>query len=178
MSEISKKIDLLSYLPEFLREYEETKAALDAENPEFILLWEQSARAFADSFILTADEYGIRRFEKLLGICADPKLDLEARREIVLVRWMSRLPYTYRMLLKQLYELCGEDFTVSKSFETDYFLKVVTHLRNWAKTPEIKRLINKMTPANILTEYYNSILIKTEAPPKAYCGAKIGGKRK
>lgn len=178
MVEAKREIDLLSYLPRFLREYDETKAALEAENPEFRILWEQSAGALDNSFILTAEEWGIKRFEKLLGIFPAPKQGLEARRETVLVRWLSRLPYTYRMLLRELNIVCGENFEVSKSFDDDYYLQVVTHVRDWTKTPEIKRLINKMVPANIRTEHYNSILIKAEKSPRVYCGADAYKKRK
>lgn len=178
MIEAKKEINLLSYLPRFLQEYDETKAALDAENPEFRLLWELSDEVLRNGFILTADEWGIKKFEKLLGIYPEPWLDLETRRDIVLIRWFSSLPYTYRMLLKQLYKLCGEEFSVSKSFETDYCLIVLTHIRNWIKALEIKRLIIKMLPANIRMEYCNTVQIKTEKPSVVHCGAVTSGKKK
>ena len=179
MEVIAKRnIDLLSYLPNFLREYDETKAALDAENPEFKLLWEQSDEVLRNGFILTADEWGIKKFEKLLGIYPEPWLDLETRREIVLIRWFSRLPYTYRMLLKQLYELCGENFSVSKNFDTDYCLNVHTYVENWIEALEIKRLIIKMIPANIRTDYCSTVRIKPENPSVTHCGAVTSGKKK
>ena len=137
MIKAKREIDLLSYLPPFLREYDETKRVLNAENPEFKLLWEQSARVLDGSFILTADEYGIGRFEKLTGILPDPKSNLEARRSAVMVKWLSKLPYTYRMLLKQLEVICGEDFSVTKRLDEEYFLRVVTHLRDYGKTAAI-----------------------------------------
>ncbi|MBD5103713.1 MAG: DUF2313 domain-containing protein, partial [Ruminococcaceae bacterium] len=121
MIKAKKEIDLLSYLPQFLREYEETKSALDAENPEFELLWEQAGEVLNSSFIDRADEYGIKRFEKLLGILPDAESDLETRRSAVKVKWLSKLPYTYRMLLKQLEIICGEDFSVTKKFGEEYF---------------------------------------------------------
>lgn len=174
-----ENIDLLSYLPNFLREYDETKAALEAENPEFKLLWEQCAGALNVSFILTADEYGIRRFEKMMGILPDYDSDLEARRNAVWVRWLSRLPYTFRMMIKQLTELCGDgNFSVTKDFENEYYILIVTHLRDWSRTPEIRRLLSEMIPANMAGDYYNSITFKAEKNPAVYCGAKICGKRK
>lgn len=179
MIKAKKEIDLLSYLPNFLREYDETKAALNAENPEFKLLWELSAEALDNSFILTAGEDGIKRFEKLLGILPEPGRDLETRRGIVLARWLSRLPYTYRMLLRRLFELCGDDnFSVQKSFEEEYFIRVVTHMRDWGKTPEARRLLAEMLPANMTSDYYNSITFKAEKNPAVYCGMKVYGKRK
>ncbi len=173
-----KEINLLSYLPPFLREYDETKTALDAENPEFKLLWEQSARVLDESFILTANEYGIGRFEKLTGILPDPESDLEARRSAVMVKWISKLPYTYRMLLKQLEVICGEDFSVTKRLDEEYFLRVVTHLRDFGKTAEVKRLLDEMIPANITADYYNSVTFKSEKYPFLYTGIKACGKHK
>lgn len=173
-----RKINLVSYLPSFLREYEETKAAFEAENPELELLWQEAAKVLNSSFIDRADEYGIRRFEKLLGILPDPDSDLEARRSIVLSKWLSKLPYTYRMLLKQLGIICGDDFSVTKRFEADYFLRVVTHLRDYGKSLEVKKLLDEMIPANIRLDYYNSVTFKSDKNPVLYTGVKAWGKHK
>lgn len=172
------EIDLLSYLPPFLREYEETKAALNAENPEFELLWEQCDKVLDSSFIDRADEYGIKRFERLMGILPDADSDLEARRSIVKAKWLSKLPYTYRMLLKQLGIVCGDDFSVAKKFEADYFLRVVTHLRDYGKTTEVKKLLDEMIPANMRFDYYNSVTFISDKYPVLYTGVKKVGKHK
>lgn len=178
MIKAKKEIDLLSYLPPFLREYDETKAALDAENPEFELLWERVGEVLDSSFIDRADEYGIRRFEKLLGILPDADSDLEARRSAVKVKWLSKLPYTYRMLLKQLEVICGEDFSVTKKFAEDYFLRVVTHLRDFGRTSEVKKLLYEMIPANMRFDYYNSVTFLSDKYPVLYTGVGICGKHK
>ncbi len=173
-----ENIDLLSYLPNFLKEYDELKAALDAENPEFKLIWEQSARALNNSFIDAADEYGIGRFEKLTGILPDRDSGLEARRDAVKVKWLSKLPYAYRMLLKQLEVICGNDFSVTRKFENEYFLRVVTHLRDFGRTAEVKKLLAEMIPANITADYYNSVTFKAEKEPVLFAGIKACGKHK
>ena len=178
MIKAKKEIDLLSYLPQFLREYEETKSALDAENPEFELLWEYAGQVLDSSFIDRADEYGIKRFEKLLGILPDAESDLETRRSAVKVKWLSKLPYTYRMLLKQLEIICGEDFSVTKKFEEEYFLRVVTHLRDFGRTSEVKKLLDEMIPANMTADYYNSVTFKSEKYPVLYTGVGTCGKHK
>lgn len=178
MIKAKKEINLLSYLPPFLREYEETKAALNAEDPEFKLLWEQAGKVLDSSFIDRADEYGIKRFEKLLGILPDADSDLEARRSVVKARWLSKLPYTYRMLLRQLGIICSGDFSVSRSFETDYFLRVVSHLRDYGKTLEVKKLLDEMIPANMRFDYYNSVTFKSDKDPALYTGARLCGKHK
>ena len=60
-----KNVDLISYLPPYLQEYKEDVAALAAENPEFLLVWDAVDRVLYNHFIETADTYGISRFEKL-----------------------------------------------------------------------------------------------------------------
>lgn len=178
MTKAKREISLLSYLPPFLREYEETKTALDAENPEFEALWEQAGRVLDNSFIDRADAEGIKRFEKLLRILPDPDSDLEARRDAVKVKWQNKLPYTFRRLLKQLEIICGEDFSVTKRFEEEYFLRVVTHLRDFGRTAEVKKLLDEMIPANITADYYNSVTFKSDKSPVLYAGIKNYGKRK
>ena len=76
-----REVDLVSYLPPYLQEYnQETVAALEAENPEFRLIWEASDRVLYNEFIATADEYGISRFEKILNILPSKEDTLESRR--------------------------------------------------------------------------------------------------
>lgn len=62
-----RDVDLVSYLPPYLVGYEENHATLEAENPEFILVWNAADRVLYNEFIETANEYGISRFEKILN---------------------------------------------------------------------------------------------------------------
>ena len=74
-----REVDLVSYLPPYLQQYnQETVAALEAENPEFRLIWEASDRVLYNEFIATADEYGISRFEKILNILPSKEDALES----------------------------------------------------------------------------------------------------
>ena len=113
---------LISYLPPFLQEYREVRAALEAEDPEFRLVWEGTDYVLRNEFILTADEYGISRFEKLLGIVPVKGEDLESRRMAVFGRWYNVRPYTWRMLLERLRGIPCEEgkISVSHNFEEGY----------------------------------------------------------
>ena len=89
---MSREINLVSYLPEFMQQYKEPVATLDAENPEFVLLWKNAEKILYNRFISTADEYGISRFESLLGIYPARTDSIEVRRQRVLLRWYNKLP--------------------------------------------------------------------------------------
>ena len=68
---MTREVDLVSYLPPFLAEFKEIAITLEAENPEFVLVWNAAERVLSNEFIETADEYGISRFEKILKILPD-----------------------------------------------------------------------------------------------------------
>ena len=87
-----REVDLVSYLPPFLAEYKEIRAALAAEDPEFRIIWEAADRVLRNEFIATADEFGVSRYEKLLGITPYEKEQLESRRNRVMARWFTRIP--------------------------------------------------------------------------------------
>ena len=61
---MKREIDLMEYLPMYMRKYREVGAALEAQEPEFVLAWKAAERTLYNEFIETADEAGISRFEK------------------------------------------------------------------------------------------------------------------
>ena len=87
-----REVDLVSYLPPFLADFKEIRLTLEAENPEFVLLWKASDQVLQNELIATADEFGISRFEKLLGIFPETGDSLEVRRTRVQNRWSLQGP--------------------------------------------------------------------------------------
>ena len=102
-----REVELIEYLPEFMQQYREPVVALAAENPEFANIWNAVHHILYNHFLLTADEYGISRFEKLLGIYPNQTDTLEIRRTRVRNRWFSKIPYTVKSLREKFAELLG-----------------------------------------------------------------------
>lgn len=112
---MTKTVDLVSYLPPFMADFKEISVTLEAENPEFVLVWKAADRVLQNEFIESADEYGISRFEKILNILPSTEDTLESRRARVQARWFNTIPYTMKAFLAKLEALCGDsDFTVTK----------------------------------------------------------------
>ena len=167
---------LRTYLPPHLAEYKEIKAALEAEDPEFAIVWNGADRILRNEFIATADESGIERFEKLLGLLPYEDDDLESRRARVQVNWFSTLPYTVKMLIRKLTVLCGgDDFRITKKFGK-YTIMVTTHLRQYSQLLSLREVLNGMIPANMLIESDNSIIVKADGSAKIYTGLRLKGK--
>ena len=83
---MAKEVDLLSYWMPILRNLKEFKEIAKAEEPEIIALLEAIDRTKYNMFIETADEYGIERFENMMGIYPEAGDTLETRRFNVLVK--------------------------------------------------------------------------------------------
>ena len=146
-----REVDLVSYLPPFIAEYKEINNALAAENPEFQLIWEAADRALRNEFIETADEYGISRFEKMMGLFPSKDDSLESRRLNIRSKWFTMLPYTWRMLMDRLLLLCGEEpFIVDTSRLKVYELRIEIFNQTIATLRAIRKMAGEMIPANIL----------------------------
>lgn len=153
-----REVDLVSYLPPYLQEYnQETVAALEAENPEFRLIWEASDRVLYNEFIATADEYGISRFEKILNILPSKEDTLESRRARVQSRWFTEIPYTLKALISKLIALCGDsNFEITKDF-LYYKIGIETNLELFGQVEELEHIIETMLPCNMVVDSVNKI---------------------
>lgn len=151
---MKREVDLVSYLPPFMQKYREPVAALEAEKPEFDLIWDSMDRIFYNRFISTADEYGISRFERMMGIVPSDAETLEARRLRVHSRWVNSIPYTIRVLAHKTAELLGgnHNFSMHPDFREAYGLLLVVYSSDDSLTDELKYLLSVMIPENIVTD--------------------------
>ena len=123
-----REVDLTSYLPEFMKTYREPVAALQAMDPEFVLLWNGADKILYNRFLSTADENGLNRYEEMMGIYPSEEDTLESRRLRIQTKWFNSTPYTLRVLIQRLEAICGTgNFEISGNFETGYTLRIDTN---------------------------------------------------
>ena len=144
---------LINYLPHILRDVREYKAILnDGEEAEIVSLWTSLDDALKDQFIQDATEYGIKRWERLLGIVPKATSTLDERRFSVLTKVNEQLPFTITSLKEQLKALCGDD---NYSVELDsgkYTLKVEIALEVESKYKDVEVLLKRIVPANMIID--------------------------
>lgn len=154
---MTKTVDLVSYLPPFMADFKEISVTLEAENPEFVLVWKAADRVLQNEFIESADEYGISRFEKILNILPSTEDTLESRRARVQARWFNTIPYTLKAFLAKLVALCGDsDFTITKEYEK-YTVRILTNLELFGQVEELGHIIESMMPCNMIVISLNEI---------------------
>ena len=143
-----------------MKKYQETVIALEAENPEFLLLWNATDKVLYNHFIETADENGIRRYETLLKIYPASTDTLEARRTRVRNRWFYKIPYTIKVLLEKLTQLfSGEHhFSITGDFKTSYECTISVFTLDDNSKTELNHLLTVMMPANMsFSVFYESV---------------------
>ena len=149
---MAKEVDLLSYWMPILRNLKDFKEIAKAEEPEIRLLLDAVDRTLNNMFIETADEYGIKRFEEIMGIYPEAGTDLETRRFSVFVKWSDKLPYTLEILDGLLETLCGESGYRLKVDNSKYSLTVKLAISNEHNVDEVRELLDRVVPANLITK--------------------------
>lgn len=152
-----REVDLASYLPPHMAKCKELSATLEAENPEFKLVWQAANRILYNGFIATADVQGISRFESILGILPSVEDTLESRRARAQARWFNAMPYTMRAFILKLIALCGENnFIITEQFDC-YRLTLKTDLELFGQVEELEHIISTMVPCNMIVNTDNKI---------------------
>lgn len=138
--------------------YRDNKTMLEIINSANIKikqLNDELQKAFFNNFVLSADENGIRNYERILNIIPDPLLEsLEFRKGRVINRLSMSPPFTEACLRQVLSSILGES---NWSYDIDYrkFTFDIYSLipgRNWSI--EISRTLDIIIPANIFYQIH------------------------
>ena len=124
------KVELLKKLPVYHRNIYEFKQIAEAQTPELEALLNAIEFVLDNFYIDTATEYGINRFESIMGLTYEEGDTLETRRFRVLTKWNDQIPYTEEVLNELLTILCGEGGYLLKIDEANYALTVKLALYN------------------------------------------------
>lgn len=108
----NRYINLKELLPLYLQEYSELAEIMNTETLEFRLLESRHNRMIDNRYIISCDEEGISRFEKILSVTPKSNDTLEDRIFRCLTKWNVCLPYNYAFLERKLRELCGTEYTI------------------------------------------------------------------
>ena len=145
--------NMLDYLPDTLRPYRELRAMAAGWQALFDGLWRAADQALDDQFVTTAGEYGLSRWESMLGIRAKGTESLDGRRARVLSRLLEQLPFTMRGLLVQLETLCGGDGFTVELREGNNVLYVRCPLALKQYREDARRLLERIVPAALRIDF-------------------------
>ncbi|WP_196029374.1 putative phage tail protein [Longicatena caecimuris] len=147
----NKKVDLLSYLPPVVQDFEEIKQIMNTESAEFNLLVKEYHNLLCDQFVHEATENGLSRWERILKINPKPTDTLESRRWEILNRLNIKIPYTFKMLKNKLYALYGDDYTI-KLISDIYTIRIRLPPVSDSELRSTFNMVSVISPANMIID--------------------------
>lgn len=107
ITSFKKDVEILENLPQVLTVVDEIKAVANVEDPILSSEWSLIDEAIDNQFVLTSNETGLSRYERMLGLKISDTDDVETRILRVLARYQEQAPYTNRVLIRILNSLLG-----------------------------------------------------------------------
>lgn len=157
MADLIIRKKLLEHLPDFMKQFAEIKEICKIGDLEFQHLDANIESILNNAFIEDCDEYGIQKYENLLGITPSTEDTLNSRKLRVLLRWNDYIPYTYRVLVNKLNALCGVNNYTITGDHSEYYLHFETKLELFGQVKELEELFERVLPDNIYYESMNSL---------------------
>lgn len=149
MDNLEREVKVQRYYPNVIANADEFKQLAILENEEFKSIWEVLFKWFKNRFVSETDLEGVRRWEQMLKIIPSKEATLEDRKQFILRRINTILPYTIRRLQQILNAVYGDDFAVV-STNKKYELWVDIDNRIILKTPSMRTLLRAIIPANLI----------------------------
>ena len=150
-----REIDISTYWAPIVAGTDEFKAIAEAENPEFNKLLACIYRVLQDSFIHDATDYGVSRWEVILGITPAAGDTLDDRKTRILTQLSVKTPYTWRVLKQMLLGYLDENQFVMDYINDEGKLVLHTDRISDDKLETINTLLEKVIPQNIEVVQYN-----------------------
>ena len=119
---------LIDYLPPVLQQTREMQAVMEGEQPAVAGLWDAWKTVLDALFVRYANEQGLARWERMLGIRPRGTDSMEVRRAAVLARLNEQLPFTERTLRLMLDGVCGPGGYTLEIIYREYRVFIRVHL--------------------------------------------------
>ncbi len=157
MSEVTERKKLIEYLPTFMQQFPEMQEIMKTQNVETDILNKNIFEVLDNAFIEECNEYGIKKYENILGIIPIAEDTLDSRKIRVLNRWNDTLPYTYRVLIRRLNVFCGvNNYDISGELKR-YELFITTDLPEHGAIDELSIMIDSIVPVNMFVKSDNKM---------------------
>lgn len=142
---------LSSFVPSVYTDIVEMDDIINAEERVMGIAREEMFTAFANTFVLTANESGVLMFESMLSIAADPQVeDIAFRRQRIINRLSMSPPFTFRFLKQKLDETIGVGGWKAYIDFNNYTLYVESSATNQSWYNEIEFTLGRIKPCNMV----------------------------
>lgn len=142
-------MELIEYLPEYMRRVEDIKKIMAAEQPELDNINAEIEKAQNEMFIDTASEIGLSRLESIYKIAGSAVEDINFRRYRLMLKIMGG---QHISLAERLDNIIGSgNYTMTFSFD-EMRLRVSITVENQRYVKEAYKLLDRITPCNVILD--------------------------
>lgn len=143
---------LIDYLPNILKELEEFKQLMNAEQKQVDDLWNMIYKILNEAFIETAESDGLTRWETILNLTPLDTDTAEVRRMRIHAKILEAVPYTWETLKQMFDGLCGEDGYKLELKNKEYTLVIKVALTSKRLKDEVVKMADRVVPANLILD--------------------------
>lgn len=142
-------LDPREHLPQYYKGIREIDILSEALTYILTNLQSELQQILANNFIQTANEIGVNRFERILGITSDPTLDLESRRQRILSKMATSTIFTLRVLKTNLKEICDNgEYTLTMD-NRNFYMDLKVRIGKKGMLDVLYDLLYTMLPAHV-----------------------------
>ncbi|WP_313803245.1 putative phage tail protein [Cytobacillus sp.] len=149
---MARDVDILSYLPSILRDIKELIEIAQVEKPALEAIWKNIENALNNQFVVSANESGLSRYEKMLKISSPATDSIETRRFRILTRYQEQAPYTWKLLKQLLDNLLGEGQYELKRDVATKTISVKIELTVKGQFDAVVVMLERITPQNMVLD--------------------------
>ena len=146
----NRVVAIEEYWPPVIKNLVEFQQIAAAENPEFNKLYGCVRRILKESYVKDASNYGVERWEKILGIVPNLTDTLDARKIRILTYLNLKLPYTWRILENMILAFVGENNFTMKYINDSSLLEVLIRTDDDSQHETILTLLQNVVPLNVV----------------------------
>lgn len=140
---------LADYLPPVFAEFREFMAITGSEQPMIERIYSETDGILEELFVETAGEYGLSRWEKILGFSPKASESFGERRFRLGALMNSQLPYTRSALERRLAQFCGVGNYSVVIDEKSFSISVFVALGVKSSYEIVRQVLDIMIPANM-----------------------------
>lgn len=144
--------NLIDFLPDIFKTFEEFKEIMRVEQKQISDLWEIIYGIINEALVDEATGEGLKRWENILNITAFDTDDVKVRRLRIQAKIIEDVPYTERVLNNILTGLCGENGFTSVLNNEEYTLTIKVALTSKNLKDEVVAMCERIVPAEMILD--------------------------
>lgn len=136
-----------------MQQFKEMKEIMHVEDEKFDLMACDTEKILNNAFIKDCDEYGIRKYESMLGIVSVFGEGLELRKNRIMAYWRMGDKYGYNQFLRSLNILLDGSYNYDMICDLEHY-RMTFHVYKDEHLSMLDEFLQKVLPINVFYDVH------------------------